>query len=56
MNQKIRPLQPSTSFVKAAIVAPEAFSEHPNWAPNYGAWYTSQVLEILTSAQVTPLV
>ena len=31
------------------IVAPEAFSEHPNWAPNYGAWYTSQVLEILTS-------
>ena len=31
------------------IVAPEAFCEHPNWAPNYGAWYTSQVLEILTS-------
>src|SRR6202012_1453547 len=31
------------------IVAPEAFSEHPNWAPNYDAWYTSQVLEILTS-------
>ena len=31
------------------IVAPEAFSEHPNWAPNYGAWYASQVLEILTS-------
>jgi phospholipase C len=31
------------------IVAPEAFSEHPNWAPNFGAWYTSQVLDILTS-------
>jgi phospholipase C len=31
------------------IVAPEAFSEHPNWPANYGAWYVSQVLEILTS-------
>ncbi|MFL6679179.1 MAG: phosphocholine-specific phospholipase C [Burkholderiaceae bacterium] len=31
------------------IVAPEAFSEHPNWAPNFGAWYTAQVLDILTS-------
>jgi phospholipase C len=31
------------------IVAPEAYSEHPNWPPNYGAWYISQVLEILTS-------
>ncbi len=31
------------------IVAPEAYSEHPNWPANYGAWYTSQVLEILTS-------
>jgi len=31
------------------IVAPEAYSEHPNWAPNYGAWYVSQVLDILTS-------
>lgn len=35
------------------IVAPEAFSEHPNWAPNYGAWYTSQVLEILTSNEAS---
>jgi phospholipase C len=31
------------------IVAPEAFSEHPNWPANYGAWYISQVLEALTS-------
>jgi phospholipase C len=31
------------------IVAPEAFSEHPNWPANYGAWYVSQVLETLTS-------
>jgi phospholipase C len=31
------------------IVAPEAYSEHPNWPANYGAWYTSQVLEVLTS-------
>jgi phospholipase C len=31
------------------IVAPEAFSEHGNWPPNYGAWYVSQVLDTLTS-------
>jgi phospholipase C len=31
------------------IVAPEAYSEHPNWPPNYGAWYISQVLDALTS-------
>ncbi|CAM2153172.1 Non-hemolytic phospholipase C [Pararobbsia alpina] len=31
------------------IVAPEAYSEHPNWPANYGAWYTNQVLEVLTS-------
>ncbi|CAB3790823.1 phosphocholine-specific phospholipase C [Pararobbsia alpina] len=31
------------------IVAPEAFSEHPNWPANYGAWYVNQVLEVLTS-------
>ncbi|MGW2183799.1 phosphocholine-specific phospholipase C [Streptomyces sp. NPDC001732] len=31
------------------IAAPEAFSEHPNWPANYGAWYISQVLEALTS-------
>src|ERR1700744_5750157 len=28
------------------IVAPEAYSEHPNWPANYGAWYTNQILEI----------
>ncbi|BAO89603.1 phosphocholine-specific phospholipase C [Caballeronia cordobensis] len=31
------------------IVAPEAFSEHPNWPANYGAWYVDQVLQVLTS-------
>ncbi|MCQ4081943.1 phospholipase C, phosphocholine-specific [Streptomyces sp. RB6PN25] len=31
------------------IVAPEAFTEHPNWPVNYGAWYVSQVLDALTA-------
>jgi phospholipase C len=31
------------------LVAPEAFSEHPNHAADFGAWYTSQVLDILAS-------
>jgi phospholipase C len=31
------------------VVAPEAFCEHPNWPANYGAWYTSQVLDALTA-------
>lgn len=31
------------------IVSPEAYCEHPNWPANYGAWYTSQVLDALTS-------
>ncbi len=31
------------------IVAPEAYSEHPNWPANYGAYYTSQILNALTS-------
>jgi phospholipase C len=31
------------------IAAPEAYSEHPNWPPNYGAWYISQVLDALTA-------
>ncbi|NKQ23718.1 phosphocholine-specific phospholipase C [Streptomyces galbus] len=31
------------------IVAPEAFTEHPNWPANYGAWYIAQVLEALTA-------
>ena len=30
------------------VVAPEAYSEHPNWPPNYGAWYVSQILDALT--------
>ena len=31
------------------IVAPEAYCEHPNWAPDFGAWYVSQVIDILAS-------
>jgi len=31
------------------IAAPEAFSEHPNWAPDLGAWYVSQVIDTLAS-------
>lgn len=31
------------------IAAPEAYSEHPNWPPNYGAWYISNILDALTS-------
>ncbi|MEB8341951.1 phosphocholine-specific phospholipase C [Streptomyces endophyticus] len=31
------------------VAAPEAFSEHPNFPTNYGAWYISQVLDALTS-------
>jgi len=31
------------------IVAPEAYTEHPNWPANYGAWYIEQVLKTLTS-------
>ncbi len=31
------------------LVAPEAYSEHPNWPANYGAYYISQMLDALTS-------
>lgn len=31
------------------IAAPEAFSEHPNWPPNFGAYYVSQILNALTA-------
>jgi phospholipase C len=31
------------------IVAPEAYSEHPNWAADFGAWYVSQFVDILAS-------
>jgi phospholipase C len=30
------------------VVAPEAYTEHPNWPANYGAWYVSQILDALT--------
>lgn len=31
------------------LIAPGAYSEHPYWPANWGAWYTSQVLDALTS-------
>lgn len=31
------------------IVAPEAYTEHGNWPPNFGAWYASQMLDALTA-------
>jgi phospholipase C len=31
------------------IVAPEAYTEHPNWAPDFGTWYVSNVIDILAS-------
>ena len=31
------------------IVAPESYTEHPNWPSNYGAWYISQCLDVLTA-------
>ena len=31
------------------IVAPEAYTEHPNWPANYGAWFVANVLDALTA-------
>jgi phospholipase C len=31
------------------IVAPEAYTEHPNWEPDFGSWYVSQVVDTLAS-------
>jgi phospholipase C len=31
------------------VVAPEGYSEHPNWPANYGAYYVSQILDALTA-------
>ncbi|MEU8570862.1 phosphocholine-specific phospholipase C, partial [Streptomyces pathocidini] len=31
------------------IAAPEAFTEHPNFPVNFGAWYIAQVLDALTA-------
>ncbi|MBH9796768.1 alkaline phosphatase family protein, partial [Clostridioides difficile] len=27
------------------IAAPEAYSEHPNWPSDFGAWYIARVLD-----------
>jgi phospholipase C len=31
------------------IVAPEGYCEHPNWIPNWGAYYISKMLDVLTA-------
>jgi phospholipase C len=31
------------------IIAPAGYSEHPDWPSNYGAWYISQIFDILVS-------
>ena len=31
------------------IEAPAGYTEHPDWPPNYGAWYMSQIFNILVS-------
>jgi len=31
------------------IVAPEAYTEHPNWPADWGAWYVSQFIDALVS-------
>jgi phospholipase C len=31
------------------LAAPAGYTEHPDWPSNYGAWYISQVLDILVS-------
>jgi phospholipase C len=31
------------------IVAPEGYCEHPNWIPNWGAYYVSKMLDALTA-------
>jgi len=32
------------------LVAPEAYTEHPNWQPDFGSWYVSQVIDILAAS------
>ncbi|WP_459568602.1 phosphocholine-specific phospholipase C [Cupriavidus sp. 8B] len=44
-----RDVQNNTLPQVSWIVAPEAYTEHPNWPANYGAWYIDQVLQVLTS-------
>ena len=31
------------------IVAPEAYTEHPNWVSAYGEWYVSQFIDVLAA-------
>ena len=31
------------------IVAPAGYTEHPDWPIDYGAWYISQIFDILVS-------
>ncbi|NHO34103.1 phosphocholine-specific phospholipase C [Acetobacter fallax] len=31
------------------LMCPNAYDEHPNWPSNYGAWFISKIMDILTS-------
>ena len=45
-----RPMSQSGTLPQVSwIVAPEAYTEHPNWPANYGAWYSREVLDALTA-------
>jgi phospholipase C len=48
-DQLLKDVQEGTLPQVSWIVAPEAYTEHPNWPTNYGAWYISQMLDVLTS-------
>jgi phospholipase C len=49
IEELARDVQNGTLPQVSWIVSPEAYSEHPAWPPAYGAQYTAQVLEALTS-------
>src|SRR4051794_23982623 len=44
-----RAVAPGTLPAVSWLVAPEAYTEHPNWPANYGAWYVAQILDTLTA-------
>jgi phospholipase C len=48
-DELIADVQAGTLPQVSWIAAPEAYSEHPNWPANYGAYYISQVIDALTA-------
>ena len=48
-DQLLADVQAGTLPQVSWIVAPEAYTEHPNWPANWGAWYVSNVLSALTA-------